>query len=218
MTLARESVWRWILTEWTIEWTLFIYLLFVLGLSHHLMTTPNSTISEPHKHLTIAKAYIAWQIAPWWKRHIWVWSVSDVSSRIRVQAALPCWPPWSTYPMTVDIICPKWNAYKLLFRSYSLWDEHPKDVIPLHPSWNYVIFTWTIDKNLLYKNPLFPKRNRCRIWKNSPPKFAIFALRNFQTTIVFVANAHAHVSQTGTAHVHIVKIDFPYGFSPISPT
>ena len=43
------------------------------------MTTPNSTISEPYKHLTIAKAYIARQIAPWRKRHIWVWSVSDVS-------------------------------------------------------------------------------------------------------------------------------------------
>ena len=38
----------------------------------------------------IAKAYIARQIAPWRKRHIWVWSVSDVSSRIRVRAALPC--------------------------------------------------------------------------------------------------------------------------------
>ena len=61
------------------------------------MTTPNSTISEPYKHLTIAKAYIARQIAPWRKRHIWVWSVSDVSSWIRVRAALPCWPPWSTY-------------------------------------------------------------------------------------------------------------------------
>ena len=35
------------------------------ALSHHLMTTPNSTISEPYKHLTIAKAYIAGQIAPW---------------------------------------------------------------------------------------------------------------------------------------------------------
>ena len=49
------------------------------------MTTPNSTISEPYKHLTIAKAYIARQIAPWRKRYIWVWSVSDVSSRIRVR-------------------------------------------------------------------------------------------------------------------------------------
>ena len=49
------------------------------------MTTPNSTISEPYKHLTIAKAYIPRQIAPWRKRHIWVWSVSDVSSRIQVR-------------------------------------------------------------------------------------------------------------------------------------
>ena len=49
------------------------------------MTTPNSTICEPYKHLTIAKACIARQIAPWRKRHIWVWSVSDVSSRIRVR-------------------------------------------------------------------------------------------------------------------------------------
>ena len=85
--------------------------ILVLGLSHHLMTTTNSTISEPYKHLTIAKAYIARQIAPWRKRHIWVWSVSDVSFRIRVRAALPCWLPWSTYPKTVEIICPKWNAY-----------------------------------------------------------------------------------------------------------
>ena len=45
------------------------------------MTTLNSTVSEPYKHLTIAKAYIARQIAPWRKRHVWVWSVSDVSSR-----------------------------------------------------------------------------------------------------------------------------------------
>ena len=41
---------------------------------------PLKTISEPYKHLTIAKAYIARQIAPWRKRHIWVWSLSDVSS------------------------------------------------------------------------------------------------------------------------------------------
>ena len=68
---------------------------------------PNSTISEPYKHFTIAKAYIARQIALWRKRHIWVQSVSDVSSRIRVWAALPCCPPWSTYPKTVEIICPK---------------------------------------------------------------------------------------------------------------
>ena len=68
----------------------FSWEILVLGLSHHLMTTPNSTISEPYKHLTIAKVYIARQIAPWRKRHIWVWSVSDVSSQIRVRAALPC--------------------------------------------------------------------------------------------------------------------------------
>ena len=68
----------------------FSWEILVLGLSHHLMTTPNSTISEPYKHLTIAKVYIARQIAPWRKRHIWVWSVSDVSSGIRVRAALPC--------------------------------------------------------------------------------------------------------------------------------
>ena len=37
---------------------------------------------------------------------------------------------------------------------------------------------------MLYKNPLLPKRNRCTIWKNSPPKFAIFALRNIRTAIV----------------------------------
>ena len=64
--------------------------ILVLGLLHPPMTTPNSTISESYKHLTTAKAYIARQIAPWRKRHIWVWSVSDVSSRIRVRAALPC--------------------------------------------------------------------------------------------------------------------------------
>ena len=64
--------------------------ILVLGLSHHLMTTPNITIPEPYKHLTIAKAHIARQIAPWRKHRIWVWSVSDVSSWIQVQAVLPC--------------------------------------------------------------------------------------------------------------------------------
>ena len=54
---------------------------------HNLVPTE---ICEPYKHLTIAKAYIARQIAPWQKRHIWVWSVSDVLSRIQVWAALPC--------------------------------------------------------------------------------------------------------------------------------
>ena len=71
-------------------WTNISWEILVLGLSHHLMTTRNSTISEPYMHLTITKAYIARQIAPWRKRHILVWSVSDISSRIRVRAALPC--------------------------------------------------------------------------------------------------------------------------------
>ena len=49
------------------------------------MTTPNSTISEPYKHLRVAKPFIVWQIAPCQKRRFWVWSVSDISSRIRVR-------------------------------------------------------------------------------------------------------------------------------------
>ena len=53
------------------------------------MTTPNSTISEPYKHLKIVKAFMVRQIAQWRKRRFWVWSVSDFSSRIRIQAALP---------------------------------------------------------------------------------------------------------------------------------
>ena len=53
------------------------------------MTTPNSTISEPYKHLRIANAFMVRQITPWRKRRLWVWSVSDASSRIRVWAALP---------------------------------------------------------------------------------------------------------------------------------
>ena len=38
------------------------------------------------------------------------------SSMIRVRAALPCWPPWSTCPEKVEIIWPKWSAYKLIYR------------------------------------------------------------------------------------------------------
>ena len=34
------------------------------------MTTPNSTISEPHKYLKIAKAFMVGQIAPWQKRRL----------------------------------------------------------------------------------------------------------------------------------------------------
>ena len=75
----------------------------------------------------------------------------------------------------------------------------------------------SIDKNLLYQNPLLPKRNRCTIAKIIPIKFAIFPLRNIRTAIVLVANTHALVSQTRTAHAQTRKMDFPCGFSPISP-
>jgi hypothetical protein len=51
------------------------------------------------------------------KGRFWVWSVSDISPRNGVWAALPCRPSWSTFPKTVEIICPKWNAYKLIYRS-----------------------------------------------------------------------------------------------------
>jgi hypothetical protein len=64
-----------------------------------------------------------------------------------------------------------------------------------------------IDKNLLYQNPLLPKRNRCTIGKNIPPKFDIFPLRNIRTAIVFVANTHAHVGRTRTAHAQAGKMD-----------
>jgi hypothetical protein len=50
-----------------------------------------------------------------------------------------------------------------------------------------------------------------------PPKFAIFPLRNIRTAIVLVENTHAQVSQTRTAHAQTRKMDFPYGFSLISP-
>ena len=76
--------------------------MLVARVSHFLMTTPNSTISEPFKLLRIAKAFMVWQIAPWRKRRFWVWLASDVSSRIR--AAFPSWPLWSTCPKTVEII------------------------------------------------------------------------------------------------------------------
>jgi hypothetical protein len=55
------------------------------------------------------------------------------------------------------------------------------------------------------------------IGKNIPPKFDIFALQNIRTAIVLVANTHAHVSQTRTAHAQTGKMDFPCGFFPISP-
>jgi hypothetical protein len=64
--------------------------ILVLGTSHLPMTTPKSTISEPYKHLRIAKAFMVWWIAVWRKHSFWVWSVSDVSPRIGVRAALPC--------------------------------------------------------------------------------------------------------------------------------
>jgi hypothetical protein len=64
---------------------------------------------------------------------------------------------------------------------------------------------------------LLPKQNRCTIGKNIPPNFDIFLLRNIRTAIVLVANTHAHVSQTPTAHAQTGKMDLPCGFSPISP-
>ena len=113
------------------EYTMTTFLRnLMVRVSHFLMTIPNSTISEPCKHLRIAKAFIIRQIAPWRKRCFGVWSVSDVSSRILVHSALPPWPPWSTCSKTVEIICPKWNAYKLICRSWTIceyasifWDK-----------------------------------------------------------------------------------------------
>ena len=35
----------------------------MVGVLHFLMTTPNSTISEPYKHLRMAKALMVWQMA-----------------------------------------------------------------------------------------------------------------------------------------------------------
>ena len=45
----------------------------MVGVSHFLMTTHNSTISEPYKHFRMAKAFMVRQIAPCRKRHFWVW-------------------------------------------------------------------------------------------------------------------------------------------------
>jgi hypothetical protein len=28
---------------------------------------------------------------------------------------MPCWSPWLFSPKTVEITCPKWNAYKLIY-------------------------------------------------------------------------------------------------------
>ena len=53
-----------------------------------------------------------------------------------------------------------------------------------------------------HQNPLLPKRNRCTIGRKIPPKFDIFALRNIRTAIVLIANTHAQLSQTRTAHAH----------------
>jgi hypothetical protein len=70
----------------------------------------------------------------------------------------------------------------------------------------------SIDKNLLYQNPLVPKRNRCTIAKIIPIKLAIFPLR---TAIVLVANTHAQVSQTRTRRRE--KWIFPVGFPRFPP-
>ena len=99
----------------------------------------------------------------------------------------------------------KMYMYNCKWQKQNMTEIEPKQVIGRRMSIQKMQFRCTprgttqflhesIDKNLLYKNPLFPKRNRCTIWINSLPKFAIFALRNVQTAIVFVGNAHAHVS------------------------
>jgi hypothetical protein len=43
------------------------------------------------------------------------------------------------------------------------------------------------------------------------------ASRNIRTAIVLVANTHAKVSQTRTVQAQMREMDFPCGFSPISP-
>lgn len=91
----------------------FLVKISVLGISPLTMTTPESTISEKCKHLSMAKAFMVRQITLFRKHCFWVRSVLDVLDCIMVGAALPCRPPRSTWPKTVEVTYPKWNAYKL---------------------------------------------------------------------------------------------------------
>jgi hypothetical protein len=49
-------------------------------------------------------------------------------------------------------------------------------------------------------------------WEKYSSKVSIFPLQNIRTAIVFVANTHARVSQTRTAHAQAEKWIFPVGF------
>ena len=46
-----------------------------------------------------------------------VWSFSGSSTQIQPLAHMPCCLSWSFYPKTVEITCPKRNAYELMYRS-----------------------------------------------------------------------------------------------------
>jgi hypothetical protein len=74
----------------SIAWS-FSFEISVLGITHLPMTTPKSTISEPHKHLRIGKAlwfggYHYGETIGFKCGH----AVLDGSPLIRVGAALPC--------------------------------------------------------------------------------------------------------------------------------
>ena len=61
---------------------------------------------------------------------------------------------------------------------------------------------------MLYKNPLLPKRNRCTIWRNSPPKFAIFPASKYRTAIVLFRmrkRISAKLSQRTRTSTHVLQ-------------
>jgi hypothetical protein len=76
-----------------------------------LLTTPKSNPSEHYKQ---AIAFLKLQLC----RHcrFRAGSFSALLSRIQVLAHMPCWPPWSFYPKTVEITCAMIKP-KLRFRA-----------------------------------------------------------------------------------------------------
>ena len=49
-------------------------------------------------------------------------------------------------------------------------DEHPKDAIPLHPSCNYVIFTWINRYKLTLSESVAPQAKQVHNCENNPSK------------------------------------------------
>jgi hypothetical protein len=128
------------------------------------MTTPKSNPSKHYKHFRKAVAFAFRKLELCLHCRFRAGSFSGLSTRIQVFTHMQCWPPWSFYPKTVEITCPKLlgnlkkncnpleNYKKMLTPSEIFLSQPPSE-----------ISTWYPLRNSEFQTP-FGKSSQQGVW------------------------------------------------------